>query len=121
MIEYIRADHIQICVPPKRLEEAKRFYNEVMGLPLIERPAEFNGSQGYWFALADIELHIGVEAPGTKTKRHTAIQITDIVAARQHLKKNKVEIIEGTRLPGRERFSFIDPFGNKMELLEKTL
>jgi len=64
-------------------------------------------------------LHIGVEAVGTKTRRHTALQITDIKAAREHLTKNKVKIEEEPYLPGRERFAFIDPFGNKMELLEK--
>jgi catechol 2,3-dioxygenase-like lactoylglutathione lyase family enzyme len=120
MITFIRADHIHICVPPDRLAEARKFYNEIIGLPLIERPKELDASRGYWFKLADIELHIGVELPGTKTRRHTALEIIDIKAAREHLTKNHVEIEEEPHLPGRERFAFIDPFGNKMELLQIT-
>jgi catechol 2,3-dioxygenase-like lactoylglutathione lyase family enzyme len=119
MITFIRADHIHICVPPERLEEARQFYTQIIGLSLIERPKELNASRGYWFKLADIELHIGVEPAGTKTRRHTALEITDIKEARQHLTNNKVQIEEEPHLPGRERFAFIDPFGNKMELLEK--
>src|SRR5271156_3944298 len=111
MITFIRADHIHICVPPERLEEASQFYAEIIGLLLIERPKELNASRGYWFRLADIELHIGVEPAGTKTKRHTALQITDIKAAREYLTKNKVKIEEEPYLPRRERFAFIDPFG----------
>jgi catechol 2,3-dioxygenase-like lactoylglutathione lyase family enzyme len=118
MITFIRANHIHICVPPDKLDDAKQFYNETIGLPLIERPKELDASRGYWFKLADIELHIGVELPGTKTRRHTAFEITDIKAAREFLTKNHVEIEEEPHLPGRERFAFIDPYGNKMEFLQ---
>ena len=39
--------------------------------------------------------------------------------ARIHLEKNHVKIKEKIQIPGQKRFSFIDPFGNKVELLEK--
>jgi len=61
MIDFIRADHIHVCVPPERLEEAKQFYTSVMGLELIDRPDHLFSSAGYWFNIGDIQLHIGVE------------------------------------------------------------
>jgi catechol 2,3-dioxygenase-like lactoylglutathione lyase family enzyme len=116
MINFKRANHIHICVPPERLEEARLFYADVLGLQQIERP-NFS-SAGYWFGIGDMELHIGVEAALPYTSRHTAFEITDVVAARKHLEKYGLKFLEEPDIAGRIRFSFIDPFGNRMELLQ---
>jgi len=118
MIEFIRADHIHICVPPEQLEEAKQFYTGILGLEQIERPDRIFGNAGYWFSIGDIQLHIGVEPALARSIRHTAFEVADIAAARACLVKNNVEIVEEPILPGRTRFAFIDPFGNRMELLQ---
>ena len=121
MIEFIRADHIHICVPAERLEEAKQFYMDIMGLQLIERPDKIFGNAGYWFNIGDIQLHIGVEPALARSIRHTAFEVADIAVARDRLVKNNVEIVEEPLVPGRTRFAFIDPFGNRMELLQMTV
>jgi catechol 2,3-dioxygenase-like lactoylglutathione lyase family enzyme len=118
MIEFIRADHIHICVPAERLEEAKQFYTDVMGLQQIERPDHLFSTIGYWFNIGDIQLHIGVEPALARSIRHTAMQVADVAAARELLEKNHIEITEEPIIPGRTRFAFIDPFGNRMELLQ---
>lgn len=120
MIEFIRADHFHICVPPERLEEAKEFYTSVIGLQLIDRPNHLFSTTGYWFDIGDIQLHIGIEPFLGRTIRHTALQVSDIAAARELLEKHHVEIAEEPVIPGRARFAFIDPFGNRMELLQIT-
>lgn len=117
MINFKRADHIHVCVPPERLEEAKGFYTDIIGLDLIERPDVFT-STGYWFNIGDIQLHIGVEPSARRTIRHTAFEVTNVVAARGHLEDHGIEIVEEPKIAGRERFAFIDPFGNRMELLQ---
>jgi catechol 2,3-dioxygenase-like lactoylglutathione lyase family enzyme len=117
MIAFKRIDHIHICVPQERLEEARLFYTEIIGLPLIYRPDVF-AKPGYWLAVAGIELHIGVEPSLPRTSRHSAFEVHDVKAARAYLIGKNVEIIPETVIPGRERFAFIDPFGNRMELLE---
>jgi len=118
MINFKRADHIQVCVPPERLEEARIFYTDVVGLQRIERPA-FN-SKGYWFQISDIQLHLSTEDALPRTSRHTAFEVADIAEARRHLESYGVEFWEEPVLPDRTRFSFIDPFGNRMELLQFT-
>jgi catechol 2,3-dioxygenase-like lactoylglutathione lyase family enzyme len=118
MIKFIRADHIHICVPEERLEEAKQFYTAVIGLQLIERPDHLFSHPGYWFNIGDIQFHIGVEPFLGRSIRHTAFEVADIAAAREYLQNNSVEIIEEPVIPGRARFAFIDPFGNRMELLQ---
>ena len=118
MIDFIRADHIHICVPAERLEEAKAFYTGVLGLQLIERPNHLFSSAGYWLNIGNIQLHIGVEPFLGRSIRHTAFEVADIAAARAVLAKNNIEVVEEPAIPGRTRFAFIDPFGNRMELLQ---
>jgi len=68
--------------------------------------------------LPDIELHIGVEEAHPLTIRHTAFEVADLEVARAHLQQNGVVIQKQRDIAGRKRFSFLDPFGNRMELLE---
>jgi len=117
MIKFKRADHIHICVPPERLEEARLFYTNIIGLEQMERPDVFS-SAGYWFSIADIELHIGVEESLPRSIRHTAFEVSDVLAVRKYLESHGLEIMEEPLIAGRERFAFIDPFGNRMELLQ---
>jgi catechol 2,3-dioxygenase-like lactoylglutathione lyase family enzyme len=117
MIKFKRVDHIHIAVPPEKLEEAKNFYIHVIGLELIERPNHLFKTAGYWFNIADIQLHIGVEPPMRISTRHTAFEVEDVAAALAYL-KDKVEILDEPEIPGRTRFAFHDPFGNRIELLQ---
>jgi len=117
MIQFKRTDHINICVAPEKLEEAREFYANVIGLEPIERPDVFPGP-GYWFNIGDIELHIGIERPLDRTFRHTAFEVTDIATTRKYLEAHGLEITKEPVIPGRIRFTFFDPFGNRMELLE---
>jgi len=118
MIRFKRTDHIHICVAPGQLEEAKLFYTGVIGLELIDRPNHLFKTTGYWFNIADIQLHIGVEPTLPPSTRHTAFEVEDVDAARKYL-ENKVEILEEPAILGRRRFAFRDPFGNRIELLQK--
>jgi catechol 2,3-dioxygenase-like lactoylglutathione lyase family enzyme len=118
MIDFVRVDHFHVCVTPERLEEAKLFYTQVIGLELIYRPDHLFSSAGYWLNIGDVQLHIGVEPVLPTTIRHTALQIADVEAARLHLQRHNVDIIEEPVIPGRSRFAFLDPFGNRMELLQ---
>ena len=118
MIEFIRADHINICVPPERLEEALRFYHGVLGLRKIERPDHLFSTPGYWFDIGDIQLHIGIEPQMPRSVRHIAFEIKNVDDAVKLFEKHNVELMEEPEIPGRKRFAFIDPFGNRMELLQ---
>ena len=118
-ITFKRVDHIHITVPPERLNEAKDFYIDLIGLELIDRPNHLFKSAGYWFNIAGIQLHIGAESQMPVSTRHTAFEVVDIDDALIYL-KDKVKILEEPLIPGRKRFAFLDPFGNRIELLQKT-
>jgi catechol 2,3-dioxygenase-like lactoylglutathione lyase family enzyme len=117
MIAFKRVDHIHIAVAPERLEEALIFYTETIGLKLIDRPDHLFSTKGYWFNIGDIQLHIGVEAQLPISSRHTAFEVMDVDAAMAYL-AGKVEIFAEPEIPGRRRFAFLDPFGNRIELLQ---
>lgn len=116
MITFKRIDHIHICVAPERLKEAGQFYADILGLQQIPRP-KFD-APGYWFAIGNIELHIGIEQPLPPSIRHSAFEVADVKAARVYLESKGITCKTDTIIPGRDRFTFIDPFGNRMELLE---
>lgn len=120
MINFLRTDHINICVAPEDLEAARVFYADVLGLQPAQRPDHVFDTPGYWFLIGGIELHIGVEKPVGLTFRHTAFEVTNLAEARRHLETNGVTICEEPVIEGRDRFTFLDPFGNRMELLEYT-
>ncbi len=115
-INFKRIDHVQICIPKGAEDDARKFYGGVMGLKEIPKPASLIANGGLWYLIADIELHLGVEET-VKTRRHPAFEISDVAAARKLL-EDIVQIVEEPIIPGRMRFAFIDPFGNKIELLQ---
>ena len=118
MINLKRLNHIQMCIPTGKESEARRFYADIIGLTEIPKPLELTKNGGLWFQAADIQLHIGTENEINKSKRHPAFEVTDINAARLHLQKHDVKIKEEIQVPGQIRFSFIDPFDNRIELLQ---
>lgn len=118
MIGFKRINHVHISVPSEQLEEARVFYTDIIGLKPAARPDEVFANQGYWFNVSDIELHIGIEPAMPRSIRHYAFEVDNITDARKYLESNGVEIGEEPAIPGRTRFSFIDPFGNRVELLQ---
>ena len=119
MIKIKRLDHIQICIPIGKENEAREFYSNIIGLEEIPKPDELFSNGGLWYQVGDIQLHIGTENEINKSKRHPAFEVVDLASARQLLERHKVKIKEEIQVPGQIRFSFIDPFGNRIELLQK--
>ena len=114
-----RLDHVQLCIPPGAEDKARDFYGVLLGLTEIEKPAPLRANGGMWFEIADIQLHIGVEAQQTKSKRHPAFEVESVEAIRTYLEAHGVRTRDEPALVGIKRFSFFDPFDNRIELLEK--
>jgi catechol 2,3-dioxygenase-like lactoylglutathione lyase family enzyme len=118
MIKFRRVDHVQICIPTGAEEEARRFYAGILGLTEIPKPQALIANGGLWYRVADIQLHIGTEKETNKSKRHPAFEVSDIGKAKVYLADRGVEIKEEIQIPGQIRFSFKDPFNNRIELLQ---
>ena len=120
MIDFKRLNHIQICIPKDKEEEARRFYTNVIGLKEIPKPEALIPNGGLWYLVADIQMHIGAENEINKSKRHPAFEVGNLQMAREHLEMHMIPIQEETVIPGQKRFSFTDPFGNRIELMQYT-
>jgi len=117
-ISFKRLNHLQLCVPKNKEAEARAFYCGLLGLEEIEKPAYLQKNGGFWLNIADIELHIGTEEIIHTSKRHPAFEVTNLNAIKKEFIQKGIAIKEDRSLPNFNRFSFYDPFGNRIELLE---
>ncbi|MBA3767780.1 MAG: VOC family protein [Acidobacteria bacterium] len=114
-----RLDHVQLCIPLGEEAKAREFYGGILGLEEIEKPNALKKDGGMWYRIADIQLHISIEEPHTTSKRHPAFEVEDLDGIRSYLPAHGVRIREEVGVPGVERLSFFDPFGNRIELIER--
>jgi len=108
-------------VPPGGIEQAARFYGEVVGLERIERPATLAGV-GAWFRAGSQELHVS-EHDGfvAAVKAHPAFKLSaaDLEALGARVKAVGAEVRWDYRLPRARRFYSFDPAGNRLEFLTR--
>ena len=117
-IKFKRLDHVQVCIPIGKEADARAFYCDLLQLVEIEKPAYLQKNGGFWLKIADIQLHIGVEASSCTSKRHPAFEVEGLERTKAFLQRNNIRIKEDPPIPGFRRFSFYDPFDNRIELLE---
>ncbi len=87
MINFKRLDHILITIPEGMIEEAAKFYSDVLALPEI--PGEHPGG-ALWFSIADIEIHIRMEAGENYSDRHSAFEVNYLDEAKAFLESKNV-------------------------------
>jgi hypothetical protein len=119
MIHFKRLDHIQICIPIGRENEARHFYTNIISFTEIVKPEPLIPNGGLWYQAADMQFHIGAENEVNTSKRQPAFWVSDLDAAKQHLTRHGVILKEEIQIPVQIRFSFFDPFNNKIELIQK--
>jgi catechol 2,3-dioxygenase-like lactoylglutathione lyase family enzyme len=114
-------NHVQVNVPTADLERARKFYVGFMGMCEIERPGTFS-SKGIWMNAGEFEVHIGLEdaVDRSKTRAHVAYEVDDVAAWRAKVAAAGYAVREQPRIPGYDRFQFRDPFGNNIEIIQKT-
>lgn len=113
--------HVQLAMPAGREDEARAFYAEVLGLEEIPKPAHLAARGGCWFQLGVHELHLGVDerfAPARKA--HPALLVEALDEVRAALDAAEAEVVDDEPLPGCRRFYASDPFGNRLEFLERA-
>ena len=99
------------------VDEASRFYEEVLGLTRIERP-DF-GFPGAWFDTGRGQIHLlEVEGHTAPDGQHFAFQVDDIEAVVASLAEKGLDIgPPSAGFPGAGRQAFLkDPSGNLIEL-----
>ncbi len=119
-IKIKRLHHVQVCIPRGAEREARDFYGGLLGLKEVEKPEVLRASGGMWFEAADVQLHVGVEDAVAPSKRHPAFEVEDVEGIRRYLRESGVRTKDEPDIPGVRRFSFYDPFGNRIEFMERV-
>ncbi len=113
-------DHVQLAMPAGGEAEARAFYRGVLGMEERAKPPHLAARGGCWFAARGVELHLGVEEPfRPAAKAHPALLVADLADMRAHLGRHGVAFTEGKPLEGYRRGDIADPFGNRIELMQR--
>jgi len=113
--------HAAVTVPTERLEEARHFYANLLGLEEAPRPEAELGRPGIWYRVGGSELHIQARDNYVRElgAHHSALVVDDVSGLKAHLQANDIEIEDAQPLSDRERFFARDPFGNRLEFLSR--
>lgn len=114
-------DHIQIAMPAGEEEKARAFYVNVLGFTEIPKPPELAKRGGAWFQLQNVQLHLGVEADFKPARKaHPAFIVRELDALITKVQEAGYETdTSQPALEGYKRAHIFDPFGNRIELMEK--
>ena len=96
----LKIDHFQVAIPWGRVPDALAFYEGVLQFVRVAKPAELDQS-GAWLVQGPVNLHLGEEK--------------EFEAAR--CGGHRLRIDQGPT--GYKRASVFDPFGNRIELMQK--
>lgn len=113
-------DHVQLAMPPGGEEKARTFYEGVLGIPEVQKPANLAVRGGCWFERGALKVHLGVEAEFRPARKaHPAFLVKDLQALVAEINAAGFAVRTDEPLEGYERVYVDDPFGNRLELLER--
>jgi catechol 2,3-dioxygenase-like lactoylglutathione lyase family enzyme len=114
-------NHVQVSIPVGSEGQARDFYCRVLGMTEVPKPESLAGRGGFWLELDNFQIHFGTEdeIDRSRSKAHVAYTVEDLEHWRIQLTEAGVAIIDGIPIPDHKRFEFRDPFGNRVEFLQK--
>jgi catechol 2,3-dioxygenase-like lactoylglutathione lyase family enzyme len=120
-MKILSIDHIQIAMPPGGEEKARAFYVDLLGFTEISKPPELAKRGGAWFLSANVQLHLGVEPDFRPARKaHPAFIVDHLDVLLEKIRAAGYEIDSSQPpLEGVKRAHVFDPFGNRIELMEK--
>ncbi len=113
-------DHIQLAIPVGGDDAARRFFGECLGLTELPKPPELAKRGGLWFQCGNIQLHLGIDPnfkPAIKT--HPGFLVERLEPVVSALQASGYQVEHDPVTEGFTRMLTSDPFGNRIELLER--
>lgn len=113
--------HVQLAMPAGGEDQAEAFYAGLLGLDREPKPDALAARGGCWFTGPGVEVHLGVEEGFRPARKaHPALLVEGLEELRRRLVAVGVEITDDLRLQGHTRIHAFDPFGNRLELIERV-
>jgi catechol 2,3-dioxygenase-like lactoylglutathione lyase family enzyme len=117
----LQLDHIQLAMPENGEDEARHFYGALLGLAEVAKPANLKKRGGCWFESGPIKVHLGVEKDFRPARKaHPAFLVEGLAGLVARLEQAGVATRRDEPLPGYDRVYVEDPFGNRIELMERV-
>lgn len=117
----VALDHVQLAMPAGREAEAVAFYQGLLGIPNVPKPAALAARGGCWFEAGPpeartLKVHLGVEEGFRPARKaHPALRVDDLAALVDRLRDEGVTVSDGDPLGA--QYYVDDPFGNRIELV----
>jgi catechol 2,3-dioxygenase-like lactoylglutathione lyase family enzyme len=114
-------DHIQLAMPAGHEDAAREFYSRLLGIPEVPKPSELAKRGGVWFENGVVKVHLGVDPDfHPARKAHPGLLVRHLSILVRNLRQAGFDVSEDDPLIGYYRVYVNDPFGNRLELMERT-
>jgi predicted enzyme related to lactoylglutathione lyase len=118
----LNIDHIQITIPVTSEDRARAFYSGILGFTEIEKPPQMVQRKSIWFVAGAVNLHLGIEPHFHPAKRaHPAFVVEGLDAILAACERAGLITKPDTSFNGFRRVHVFDPFGNRLELMERSV
>ena len=120
-MKILSIDHVQIAMPAGEEDKARAFYIEQLGFTEISKPPDLAKRGGAWFQSEFVQLHLGVESDFRPARKaHPAFVVDDLDSLIARVQTSGYETdTSQPPLDGYKRAHIFDPFGNRIELMQK--
>lgn len=121
-MKILSVDHVQIAIPTGGEESARNFYINLLGFTEVPKPPKLAHRGGVWLQSEDVQLHLGVESDFRPARKaHPAFLVDELEAILGKVQRAGFEWDQSQPpLHGYKRAHIYDPFGNRIELMEKS-
>ncbi|HWA42752.1 MAG TPA: VOC family protein [Hypericibacter adhaerens] len=119
-MKVVGVDHVQLAMPAGGEAQARAFYEGILGIPEKTKPPHLAARGGVWFERGPLKIHLGVDknfAPARKA--HPGFLVEDLPALIAALTQAGFAVKSDEPLDGYLRVYVDDPFGNRIELMER--
>ncbi len=117
----VALDHVQLAMPPGGEEEARSFYAELLGFNEVPKPPELTKRGGVWFESGAVKIHVGVESDFRPAKKaHPALRVEGLDEFIKRCEQIGIPVKPDAPFDGYRRVHVEDPFGNRIELMERA-
>lgn len=118
--EFLGVHHVLIVVPPDKKEEARHFYEQIIGFVPLENPLESSASGNmWWYSCGRSEFHVALLADhDVHTRPHAAFLVSNLPALRARLRAHGIEPRLDYSYRGHWRIYVADPWNNRTEYIE---
>lgn len=112
--------HVQLAIPAGGEPAGRAFWGGVLAMAELDKPPVLAARGGCWFRGGGLEVHLGVEDPFVPARKaHPGMLVEGLATLAARLTQAGHAVTWDGEFPGHDRFYAADPFGNRLEFLQR--